>query len=64
MLESGLLDEPLFSIWLSPDPTSEPAGKILFGGHTPQRYTGQLVDLPVISKKCARCPAPHSITLC
>ncbi|BDA49337.1 Cathepsin E at N-terminal half [Coccomyxa sp. Obi] len=51
MLESGLLDEPLFSIWLSPDPTLEPAGKILFGGHNPARYTGDLLDLPVISKK-------------
>ncbi len=56
MLESGLLDEPLFSIWLSPDPTLEPAGKILFGGHNPARYTGDLLDLPVISKKCG----PHS----
>ncbi|KAK9918211.1 hypothetical protein WJX75_002282 [Coccomyxa subellipsoidea] len=51
MLESGLLDEPLFSIWLSPDPTLEPAGKIHFGGHNPARYTGELLDLPVISKK-------------
>ncbi len=53
MIESGLLDEPLFSIWLSPDPTLEPAGHIMFGAHDPQRYTGQLVDLPVVSKKCA-----------
>ena len=51
MLEGGMLDEPLFSIWLSPDPTTEPAGKILFGGHNPQRYIGDLVDLPVISRK-------------
>lgn len=54
MLESGLLDEPLFSVWLSPDPTTEPAGKIMFGGHNPQRYVGMLQDLPVTSKKCAR----------
>ncbi len=51
MLEGNMLDEPLFSIWLSPDPTTEPAGKIMFGGHNPQRYVGDLVDLPVISKK-------------
>lgn len=51
MLEGNMLDEPLFSIWLSPDPTTEPAGKIMFGGHNPQRFVGDLVDLPVISKK-------------
>lgn len=65
MLESGLLDEPLFSIWLSPDPTLEPAGKIHFGGHNPARYTGELLDLPVISKKCAStalsCCRPHAL---
>lgn len=64
MLESGLLDEPLFSIWLSPDPTLEPAGKILFGGHNPARYTGELLDLPVISKKCAHCPFLISYVIC
>ncbi len=53
MLQSGLLDEPLFSIWLSPDPTNEPAGKLLFGGHNPKRYRGDLQDLPVTSRKCA-----------
>ena len=58
MLESNLLDEPLFSIWLSPDPTTEPAGKIMFGGHNPQRYSGDLQDLQVTSKKCAQAPAP------
>ena len=51
MLEANMLDEPLFSIWLSPDPTTEPAGKIMFGGHNPQRYIGDLVDLPVVSRK-------------
>ena len=51
MLEGNMLDEPLFSIWLSPDPTTEPAGKIMFGGHNPQRYIGDLVDLPVVSRK-------------
>ena len=51
MLEGNMLDEPLFSIWLSPDPTVEPAGKIMFGGHNPQRYIGDLVDLPVVSRK-------------
>ena len=51
MLESGMLDEPLFSMWLSPDPTAEPAGKVMFGGHNPMRYQGDLQDITVISSK-------------
>ena len=41
MLESGMLDEPLFSMWLSPDPTAEPAGKVMFGGHNPHALPGR-----------------------
>lgn len=51
MVEHGLLDAPMFAVWLSPDPVAEPAGHIHFGGHDRSRYVGAMHELPVISTK-------------
>jgi hypothetical protein len=51
MVEQGLLDAPMFALWLSPDPFAEPAGAVHFGGHDRARYTGVMHELPVISTK-------------
>ena len=42
MRAQGLLDAPLFSVWLSDDPDQEPAGSITFGGVDPDRYSGKV----------------------
>ncbi len=66
MLDLGLLDARTFSLWLNPNVSELAAGEIRFGGASADRHTGQLVDLPVVSDKCAPvhrpcyrpCPVP------
>lgn len=66
MLDLGLLDARTFSLWLNPNVSELAAGEIRFGGVSADRHTGQLVELPVVSDKCAPvhrpchrpCPVP------
>ena len=51
MVEAGMLDAPMFALWLSPDPVAEPAGEVHFGGHDRRRYNGVMHELPVMSTK-------------
>ncbi|KAK9830928.1 hypothetical protein WJX81_006612 [Elliptochloris bilobata] len=51
MVEAGMLDAPMFAVWLSPDPLAEPAGHVHFGGHERSRYVGAMHELEVISTK-------------
>jgi len=53
MLDLGLLDTPMFSLWLNPDVSEVAAGEIRFGGASVDRQDGPLVELPVVSDKCA-----------
>jgi Eukaryotic aspartyl protease len=51
MISQGLLDQPLFAVWLSAVPDSTPAGAISFGAVNPARYTGPITYIPVNSAK-------------
>lgn len=53
MLDLGILDARMFSLWLNPDVSELAAGEIRFGGADPSRRAGDLVELPVVSDKCA-----------
>lgn len=50
MMTQGLLDAPTFSIYLNPDPASEPAGEIQFGGMNNARFLGSVNWTPVVEK--------------
>lgn len=41
MVERGLVDEPLFSFWLSRDPKGETGGEMVLGGVDPSHFTGE-----------------------
>lgn len=56
MLSDGQLDQPLFSLYLNPDVTKEPAGELEFGSIDTSRYVGKLTYTPVVEKKCAAGP--------
>ncbi|EIE21459.1 acid protease [Coccomyxa subellipsoidea C-169] len=51
MLSDGQLDQPLFSLYLNPDVTKEPAGELEFGSIDTSRYVGKLTYTPVVEKK-------------
>jgi len=63
MLDLGLLDTPMFSLWLNPDVSEVAAGEIRFGGASVDRQDGPLVELPVVSDKCAPGCGPVAATL-
>lgn len=50
MIDQGLLDQPLFSVWLSSNPAASPAGAITFGAVNPAHYTGSIQYIPVNSR--------------
>jgi hypothetical protein len=50
LVKSKVLDEDLFTIWLSSDPEEEPAGILTFGYADPLRYEGNITYHPVIMK--------------
>ena len=52
MIQAGMLRDPVFSVWMDPDPNAVPAGEVLFGGADPSRFTGHLHFIRVISQKC------------
>lgn len=49
MLQAGQLSQPLFSIWLNPDPKQLDAGELVLGGIDESRYSGDLTWVPVNS---------------
>lgn len=52
MIQQGLLRDPVFSVWLDPNPNAVPAGEVLFGGADPSRFEGHLRFIRVVSQKC------------
>ncbi|BDA44437.1 Cathepsin D [Coccomyxa sp. Obi] len=51
MIQAGLLRDPVFSVWMDPNPNAVPAGEVLFGGADPSRFQGSLHFIRVISQK-------------
>ncbi|CAD7699731.1 unnamed protein product [Ostreobium quekettii] len=50
MVEEGLVDEPLFSFWMSRDPSADEGGELVFGGMDPKHFKGEHTWLPVSKK--------------
>lgn len=50
LVKAKVLDQDLFTIWLSADPEQEPAGILTFGYSDPLRYEGNITYHPVIMK--------------
>eukprot|EP00884_Botryococcus_braunii_P007873 jgi/Botrbrau1/17087/Bobra.0741s0002.1 len=50
LVKSKVLDQDLFTIWLSSNPEEEPAGILTFGYADPLRYEGNITYHPVIMK--------------
>lgn len=50
MIEQGLVEEPVFSFWLSRNPDATEGGEITFGGSDPNRYTGEISWVPITRK--------------
>jgi cathepsin D len=46
----GLVEENVFSFWLSKDPNAQPGGELTFGGIDTSRYTGELTYVPLTSE--------------
>ncbi|NXO21983.1 CATE protein, partial [Cisticola juncidis] len=47
MMAQDLVELPLFSVYMSPDPQSPQGGELLFGGFDTSRFTGTLNWVPV-----------------
>ena len=58
MLGDKMLDLPVFSLYLNPDISAEPAGELEFGGVNPSKYVGKITYTPVTEEKCAAPPSP------
>lgn len=50
MIAQGLVQDPLFSFWLSRDPDAPKGGEITFGGVDSELYTGDITWVPVTRK--------------
>lgn len=50
MIDQGLVEDPVFSFWLSRNPDAAQGGEITFGGADPDRYTGEISWAPVTRK--------------
>ena len=42
MIWEGLLEQPMFSVWLNPDLAAARAGEVEFGGLNPSRFSGTM----------------------
>lgn len=50
MVNQGLVEEQVFSFWLSRDPDAEIGGEIVFGGVDPKHFKGNHSYVPVTEK--------------
>ncbi|XP_038675277.1 gastricsin-like [Scyliorhinus canicula] len=50
MIHDNLVSSPLFSIYLSREPTSQNGGEMIFGGVDNSLYTGQITWAPVLQE--------------
>lgn len=50
MVDQDLVDEKVFSFWLSRDPEAEVGGELVFGGVDPDHYKGNHTYVPVTEK--------------
>ncbi|XP_063307593.1 cathepsin E [Pelobates fuscus] len=50
MMDQNLVEEPLFSVYMSRDPNSSDGGELTFGGIDTSRYNGQLNWVPVTNQ--------------
>lgn len=49
-MRQGLVNDEVFSFWLSPDPEAGEGGEIVFGGVDQKHYKGKHVYVPVTKK--------------
>jgi len=50
LLSQGLVDEPLFSVWLSKDPNGASGGSLILGGTSDTYYTGEISYVKLTAK--------------
>ncbi|XP_031819961.1 napsin-A [Sarcophilus harrisii] len=69
LMELGLLEKPVFSVYLNRDPEAASGGEVILGGSDPARYTPPLTFLPVTRPAywqihMERVTVGHSLHLC
>lgn len=47
MIDQGVVENPVFSFWLSRDPEAEIGGELILGGSDPNFFTGNMTYIPV-----------------
>lgn len=52
----GILDQPVFTFWISANDSQPIVGELTFGTVKPKYYTGSLVKMPVDSQVGAMSP--------
>jgi len=50
LLKQGLVQDPLFSVWLSKDPRGQNGGQLFFGGVSNNYFTGSISYYPLTQK--------------
>ncbi|RYR02031.1 hypothetical protein Ahy_B06g080879 isoform A [Arachis hypogaea] len=50
MMDQNLVNEKVFSFWLSGDPNAKKGGELVFGGVDPKHFKGEHIYVPVTTK--------------
>lgn len=50
MINEGLVNRPVFSFWLSRDPSAKEGGEMILGGSDPTKYSGNFTYVPLTSE--------------